>query len=46
MAFPCNQFGAQEPKSNEAIREFTERRGFRGVVMKKCKVNGGRVAGV
>ena len=41
MAFPCNQFGAQEPKSNEAIREFTERRGFRGVVMKKCKVNGG-----
>ena len=41
MAFPCNQFGAQEPKSNAAIREFTERRGFRGVVMKKCKVNGG-----
>ena len=22
MAFPCNQFGAQEPKSNAAIREF------------------------
>ena len=41
MAFPCNQFGAQEPKSNAAIREFCERRGFRGVVMKKCKVNGG-----
>ncbi len=22
LAFPCNQFGAQEPGSNEEIREF------------------------
>jgi len=40
MAFPCNQFGAQEPKSNAEIKEFCDSRGFRGVVMKKCKVNG------
>jgi glutathione peroxidase len=40
IAFPCNQFGAQEPKSNAQIAEFCKRRGFDGAVMKKCKVNG------
>lgn len=27
LAFPCNDFGGQEPKSNEEIREFAQARG-------------------
>jgi glutathione peroxidase len=40
VAYPCNQFGAQESGSNAAIKAFTERRGFDGIVMSKTKVNG------
>ena len=43
MGFPCNQFGMQEPGSNDSIRDWCARRGFIpnvGVLMEKCKVNG------
>ena len=40
VAYPCNQFGAQESGSNAAIKAFTQRRGFDGIVMSKTKVNG------
>ena len=40
MAFPCNQFGFQEPGTNEEIKAFAEARGFQGLLMDKVKVNG------
>jgi len=40
VAFPCNQFLYQEPGESEEIKGFTERRGFKGVLMDKVKVNG------
>jgi len=41
MAFPCNQFGGQEPGTNEEIKAFASDKGFSGVLMDKINVNGG-----
>ena len=35
LAFPCNQFGGQEPGSNEQIKEFTRRYGVEFPVTEK-----------
>nr|AFI55002.1 GPX1b [Chlorella sp. NJ-18] len=40
LAFPCNQFGAQEPGSNSEIKSFAERKGFKGPMFAKTDVNG------
>lgn len=41
LAFPCNQFGAQEPGTNEEIQNFcTDRFGVTFPVMDKVDVNG------
>mmetsp|Transcript_12172 Transcript_12172/g.31178 ORF Transcript_12172/g.31178 Transcript_12172/m.31178 type:complete len:110 (-) Transcript_12172:296-625(-) len=41
VAFPCNQFGAQEPGSNAEIKAFaTGKFGFNGLMMDKIDVNG------
>merc|ERR1712032_637380 len=47
LAFPCNQFGGQEPGTSADIRAFAERKGVpvsdpaRGfVLMEKADVNG------
>ena len=46
MAFPCNQFGFQEPGSNEQIKKFAQDRNFHGLLMDKIKVNGGEASPV
>lgn len=40
QAFPCNQFGFQEPGSNASIKSFAAEKGFQGLMMDKVKVNG------
>ncbi|XGC81323.1 glutathione peroxidase [Bdellovibrio bacteriovorus] len=41
LAFPCNQFGAQEPGKNEEIQEFCQLNyGVKFPVMAKVDVNG------
>ena len=40
LAFPCNQFGAQEPGTNEEIREFASRYGVSFPMFAKIEVNG------
>lgn len=35
LAFPCNQFGAQEPGSNSEVKSFAERKGFKGPMFAK-----------
>ena len=41
MGFPCNQFGAQDPGSNEAIGAFCQKNyGVSFQMMSKIKVNG------
>lgn len=41
LGFPCNQFGAQEPDSNEAIAAFCERNyGVSFPMFAKVQVNG------
>lgn len=41
LAFPCNQFGSQEPGSNEEIQNFcTDRFGVTFPIMDKIDVNG------
>merc|ERR1711990_159595 len=40
LAFPCNQFGNQEPGSNEQIKSFTRRYGVEFPVTEKADVNG------
>ncbi|KAL4537204.1 hypothetical protein Ndes2437B_g08352 [Nannochloris sp. 'desiccata'] len=40
QAFPCNQFGFQEPGTNEEIKAFAAARGFTGILMDKINVNG------
>jgi len=42
LAFPCNQFGQQEPESPSAIKEFTKGRGVEFRMMNKVDVNGGK----
>ena len=41
LAFPCNQFGNQEPGSNEEIMELAKTKyGAEFPIMEKCEVNG------
>ena len=40
LAFPCNQFGSQEPKSNEEIKSFASGKGVKFIMMDKIDVNG------
>ena len=40
IAVPCNQFGFQEPSSNDEIQTFTQNYGVTFPVMKKADVNG------
>jgi len=43
MAFPCNQFGAQEPHNCPAIKKFAQEKGVEFVMMDKIDVNGPNV---
>merc|ERR1711990_329291 len=40
LAFPCNQFGGQEPGSNDQIKDFTKKYGVEFPVTEKVNVNG------
>uniref|UniRef100_A0A182QK16 Glutathione peroxidase n=1 Tax=Anopheles farauti TaxID=69004 RepID=A0A182QK16_9DIPT len=40
LAFPCNQFGGQEPGTNADIKRFAEGRGVRFDMFAKVDVNG------
>lgn len=40
LAFPCNQFGRQEPGDSEKIKEFTQKKGVKFDVFEKINVNG------
>lgn len=46
LAFPCNQFGGQEPGSNEDIKKFAADRVFSGILMDKIAVNGPKASPV
>lgn len=40
LAFPCNQFGAQEPGSNAEVKKFAQSRGAEYPLFSKIDVNG------
>lgn len=40
MAFPCNQFGQQEPEENPFIKDFAREKGVEFRMMDKIDVNG------
>jgi glutathione peroxidase len=40
LAFPCNQFGEQEPEACSSIKQFTEELGVEFRMMDKIDVNG------
>ena len=40
LAFPCNQFGQQEPESNDRIAKFAKGKGVEFTMMSKVNVNG------
>ena len=40
LAFPCNQFGEQEPKECGVIKQFAESKGVEFTMMNKVDVNG------
>ena len=40
LAFPCNQFGAQEPGSSSEIKKFAEGYGVKFDMFEKINVNG------
>lgn len=40
LAFPCNQFGGQEPGSSKDILQFIQERGVKFDVFEKIEVNG------
>jgi glutathione peroxidase-family protein len=42
LAFPCNQFGRQEPKSNAEVKAFAESKGATFPLFEKINVNGSR----
>ena len=45
LGFPCNQFGSQDPGTNESIGQFCERNyGVRFPMMAKVNVNGAQAA--
>ena len=41
LAFPCNQFGYQEPGTNEEIKQFVSKYGVEFDMFDKINVNGG-----
>jgi glutathione peroxidase len=41
MAFPCNNFGRQEPKENAEIAEFAKRKGATFNMMEKVECDNG-----
>jgi len=41
LAFPCNQFGNQEPGSSADIKKFTQKYGVQFDLFEKIRVNGG-----
>lgn len=40
LAFPCNQFGSQEPGTNAEIKQFASKYGVRFDMFSKIDVNG------
>ena len=40
LAFPCNQFGKQEPDSPQQIQKFAQQQGVEFTMMEKIDVNG------
>ena len=40
LAFPCNQFGEQEPEECPAIKRFAQNKGVEFTMMNKVDVNG------
>lgn len=40
LAFPCNQFGKQEPGTAEDIRQFADKFGAQFDIFEKVEVNG------
>lgn len=40
LGFPCNQFGGQEPKSDEDIQAFVGKKGVEFPIFAKVDVNG------
>lgn len=40
LAFPCNQFLKQEPKSEKEIKEFASKYGVKFQMFKKIEING------
>ena len=40
LAYPCNQFGGQEPGTNKEIKDFQKSYGVKFQVMDKVDVNG------
>ena len=40
LAFPCNQFGSQEPGSNDEIKAFAENKNVNFDMFSKIHVNG------
>jgi len=42
LAFPCNQFGRQEPKSNADIKLFAASKGVTFPLFEKINVNGSK----
>jgi len=40
LAFPCNQFGKQEPGTDADIKAFADGKGFQGDLFQKIDVNG------
>eukprot|EP00986_Skeletonema_menzelii_P004043 scaffold1332_cov137-Skeletonema_menzelii.AAC.5 len=46
LAFPCNQFGEQEPKECGAIKEFALSKGVEFTMMNKVDVNGSEASPV
>ena len=46
LAFPCNQFGAQEPEECPLIKRFAESKGVEFTMMDKIEVNGPKASPV
>lgn len=44
LAFPCNQFGSQEPGTDEEVLEFVKAKGANFPVYSKIDVNGPQAA--
>jgi glutathione peroxidase len=44
LAFPCNQFGDQEPGSAEEIKNFASGKGVEFTMMEKVDVNGAKTS--